>query len=218
MNCGQVCTCNERTYVHRTVYQAFLERYVDMAGKLRLGDPMQPGVEIGPKVSQAELEKVERMVERAREQGAEVVLGGRRPQGKPFDKGFWYEPTVLTGVRTDMEIMQQEIFGPVTPIMPFDEFEEGIALANDTRYGLTTYIFTKDLNRAMRAVRAVRSGEVYINKVGPEQLQGFHGGYGLSGLAGDDGKYGYEHYSRKKTVYLSYGDEPAGNLMPYPDA
>jgi lactaldehyde dehydrogenase/glycolaldehyde dehydrogenase len=217
-NCGQVCTCNERTYVHRKVYDEFLERYVAVAGGLRLGDPMKPGVELGPKVNSAELEKIEAMVARAKEQGAEVVLGGRRPQGGAFKKGYWYEPTVLTGVRNDMDIMQQEIFGPITPIMPFDSFEEAISLANDSKYGLTTYLFTNDLRRAMRAVRMVKSGEVYINKIGPEQLQGFHAGYGLSGLGGDDGVHGYEHYSRKKTVYLGYGDEPAGNLMPYPDA
>ncbi|HWG85847.1 MAG TPA: aldehyde dehydrogenase [Deinococcales bacterium] len=218
MNCGQVCTCNERMYVHRKVYDQFLDRYLALVKQLRLGNPMNAGVEIGPKVNQAELEKIERMVARAQEQGAQVVLGGKRPSGEAFRRGFWYEPTVLTNVRNDMDIMQQEIFGPISPVMAFDSFEEAIALANDTKYGLTTYLFTADLKRAMRAVRAIRSGEVYINKTGPEQLQGFHGGYGLSGMGGDDGEHGLAHYSRKKTVYVAYGDEPAGNLMPYPDA
>ncbi len=217
MNCGQVCTCNERTYVHRRVFDQFLERYVAMAGKLRMGDPMQLGTELGPKINQIELEKIEHMVGHAQEQGAQLVMGGKRPEGEQFQKGFWYEPTVLTHVRNDMDIMQQEVFGPITPIMPFDDFEEAIALANDTRYGLTAYLFTKDIQRMMRAVQAVRFGEIYINKIGPEQLQGFHTGYGLSGQGGDDGAHGFDHYLRKKTVYVNYGDTPAANLMPYPN-
>jgi lactaldehyde dehydrogenase/glycolaldehyde dehydrogenase len=100
--------------------------------------------------------------------------------------------------------------------MPFDDVEEAFSLANDTKYGLSAYLFTNDFKRIMRAVDAVRFGEVYVNKIGPEQLQGFHTGYGLSGQGGDDGVHGLAHYSRKKTVYLNYGDEPAANLMPYP--
>lgn len=215
VNCGQVCTCNERTYVHRRVYDQFLDRYVTMARNLRIGDPMRTDIDLGPKVNQAEVEKIERMVARAQEQGAEVALGGRRPSGEQFQKGFWYEPTVLTNVRNDMDIMQQEIFGPITPLMPFDDFEEAIALANDTRYGLSTYLFTNDLKRMMRAVQAIRSGEVYLNKIGPEQFQGFHGGYGLSGMGGDDGPHGFAHYSRKKTIYVNYGDGDVSGLMPY---
>jgi lactaldehyde dehydrogenase/glycolaldehyde dehydrogenase len=215
VNCGQVCTCNERTYVHRKVYDQFLERYVDIASKLRLGDPMRTDIDLGPKVNQPEIEKLERMVARAREQGAEVVLGGTRPEGPEFEKGFWYAPTVLTNVRNDMDIMQQETFGPISPIMAFDDFEEAIALANDTVYGLTAYLFTNDLKRMMRAVQAVRSGEVYINKIGPEQFQGFHTGYGLSGMGGDDGHHGFDHYFRKKTVYVSYSDATPSGLMPY---
>ncbi|GIK36470.1 MAG: aldehyde dehydrogenase [Chloroflexota bacterium] len=216
MNCGQVCTCNERTYVHRRVFDQFLSRYKEMAGQLRMGDPMQPGTDLGPKVNQVELEKIERMVNKAKEQGAEVVMGGKRPEGEQFRKGYWYETTILTNVRNDMDIMQQEIFGPISPVMVFDDFEEAVALANDTKYGLTTYLFTNDIKRMMEAVRSVRSGEIYINKIMPEQLQGFHGGYGLSGLGGDDGKHGLAHYSRKKTVYLSYDDTLPGYLMPYP--
>jgi lactaldehyde dehydrogenase/glycolaldehyde dehydrogenase len=215
VNCGQVCTCNERTYVHRRVYDEFLQRYVDIASKLRLGNPLRMDIDIGPKVNQMELEKLERMVERAQEQGAQVVLGGQRPEGAEFQKGFWYAPTVLANVRNDMEIMQHEIFGPISPVMAFDDFEEAIALANDTKYGLSAYLFTNDLKRAMRAVQKVRFGEVYINKIGPEQFQGFHTGYGLSGLGGDDGHHGFDHYFRKKTVYVNYGDAAFDSLMPY---
>jgi lactaldehyde dehydrogenase/glycolaldehyde dehydrogenase len=211
MNCGQVCTCNERTYVHRKVFDEFLDRYVASARTLRMGDPMKSDTELGPKVNQIELEKIERMVAKAQSDGAEIVLGGHRPDGEQFRRGYWYEPTVLTNVRNEMDIMQQEIFGPITPIMPFDDFEEAVALANDTRYGLTAYIFTNDLKRAMRAMQSINFGEVYINKIGPEQLQGFHTGYRLSGQGGDDGTHGLDHYYRKRTVYVGYGDDsPAG--------
>ena len=205
-NCGQVCTSNERTYVHRSVYGEFVERFVEAASSLRMGDPSREDVQMGPKVNEPELTKVETLVKGAVEQGASVVLGGGRPVGKEFEKGYWFEPTVLTGTTNEMDIVQSEVFGPVLPIQPFDDFEKVIDLANDSQYGLTAYIFTSDLHRAMRAIEEINFGEVYINKIGPEQLQGFHTGYRLSGMGGDDGPYGYERYLRRKTVYLHYDE------------
>jgi lactaldehyde dehydrogenase/glycolaldehyde dehydrogenase len=208
-NCGQVCTCNERTYVHSRVYDEFVEKFVARARAVRIGDPMREDTQMGPKVNRPEVEKVQRYVDEAVEQGAEVVLGGGRPEGAEFDRGYWFAPTVLTNVRNDWDIVQHEVFGPVLPVQSFDDFEEAVALANDTRYGLTSYIYTRDFDTAMRAADALHSGEVYINKIGPEQLQGFHGGYGLSGLGGDDGPHGFERYHRRKTVYLKYDDDGA---------
>jgi lactaldehyde dehydrogenase / glycolaldehyde dehydrogenase len=205
-NCGQVCTCNERTYVQRGVYDEFVERFVEAASSLRLGDPTRDDVQMGPKINEPELTKVEAFVRDAVEQGAKVVLGGGHPEGKEFEKGYWFEPTVLTGTRNDMDIIQREVFGPVLPIQPFDDFEEVIELANDSAYGLSAYLFTSNLHKAMRAIDDINFGEVYINKIGPEQLQGFHTGYRLSGIGGDDGPYGYEKYLRRKTVYLHYED------------
>jgi lactaldehyde dehydrogenase/glycolaldehyde dehydrogenase len=216
LNCGQVCTCNERTYIHRRVFDAFVEKFVERARQLRMGNPMQAGIDIGPKVSLQELEKVEAMVERARIAGAEVVLGGKRPAGSEFQKGFWYEPTVLVNVHHDMEIMREEVFGPVSPLMPFDDFEEAITMANDTEYGLSAYLFTGDFKRIMHAVHRLRFGEIFINKIGPVQLQGFHTGWGLSGQGGENGTYGLDLYSRRKAIYLNYGRMPTNNLMPYP--
>ncbi len=209
-NCGQVCTCNERTYVQRGVFDRFVEGFVERARALRVGDPLRDETQMGPKINAPELEKVQAFVDDAVSRGAEVVLGGGRPEGEQFAKGYWMAPTVLTGVGNDWDIVQREVFGPVLPIQPFDDFEEGIALANDTRYGLTSYVHTTDLAKALRAVDQLHSGEVYVNKIGPEQFQGFHGGYGLSGMGGDDGEYGYERYQRRKTVYLRYDDLDAG--------
>ena len=203
-NCGQVCTCNERTYVQRGVYDEFVERFVEAASSLRMGDPTREDVQMGPKVNEPERDKVEALVRGAVEQGAEVVLGGGRPEGEEFERGYWFEPTVLTGTTNDMDIVQREVFGPVLPIQPFDDFDEAVGLANDSPYGLTAYVFTSDLHRAMRAIDDIDFGEIYVNKIGPEQLQGFHTGYRLSGMGGDDGPYGYERYLRRKTVYLHY--------------
>jgi lactaldehyde dehydrogenase/glycolaldehyde dehydrogenase len=203
-NCGQVCTANERTYVHRRVADKFLERFVAGASKLRIGDPLQPDTELGPKISKAELDKVTRMVELAREDGAEVLLGGGRPEGEAFDKGFWLAPTVLTGVTHDMDIMRDEVFGPVAAIMTYDDLDEAVALANDTKYGLSAYIYSNDLRATMQLVDRLTCGEIYVNNVGPEQVQGYHSGTGLSGYGGDDGPHGIERYRRRKSVYVTY--------------
>jgi lactaldehyde dehydrogenase/glycolaldehyde dehydrogenase len=205
-NCGQVCTCNERTYVQRGVYEEFVERFVEAAASLRMGEPTREDVQMGPKINEPELDKVEALVKGAVDQGAHVVLGGGRPEGEEFERGYWFEPTVLTGTTNDMDIVQSEVFGPVLPIQPFDNFDEVVNLANDSRYGLTAYVFTSNLHKAMRAIEDIDFGEIYVNKIGPEQLQGFHTGYRLSGMGGDDGPYGYERYLRRKTVYLHYDE------------
>ena len=215
MNCGQVCICNERTLVHRQVYDEFVERFVAFSRGLRLGDPMQTSTDLGPKVSLDELEKVERIVDEAVRSGAKVALGGGRPHDPPTSGGYWYSPTILTGVDPSMPIMQREIFGPVLPIMPFADFDEALRIANASRYGLSAYLYTQHMPTIMKAVRQVESGEIYVNRVGPESLQGFHVGYGDSGVGGDDGGHGLEAYLRKKTIYLNHGSASPVALMPY---
>src|SRR5215207_10158024 len=118
-NCGQVCTCNERTYVQRGVYDEFVERFVAQASELRLGDPKRDDVQLGPTGNRAELEKVDALGQGAVAAGASVVLGGGPPEGDEFDKGYWYAPTVLTGVSNESDIVQKEVFGPVLPVLPF---------------------------------------------------------------------------------------------------
>jgi len=215
MNCGQVCICNERTLVHRQVYDEFVERFVAFSRRLRLGDPMLTSTDLGPKVSLAELEKVERVVDGAVRAGAKVALGGGRPQDPPVAGGYWYAPTILTGMDPSMSIMHKEIFGPVLPIMPFGDFDEALRIANASRYGLSAYLYTQHMPTIMKAVRQVEFGELYVNRVGPESLQGFHLGYGDSGVGGDDGAHGQETYLRKKTVYLNHGGASPVALMPY---
>jgi lactaldehyde dehydrogenase/glycolaldehyde dehydrogenase len=204
VNCGQVCICNERTYIHRRIADQFLEQFLREVKQLKIGNPLDESTQLGPKVNREELEKVECYVESARKNGAEVVTGGKRSSGGEFSRGYWYEPTVITNVRQDMQIMQEEVFGPVIPIMEFGDFEEGLKLANDSAFGLAAYLFTNDMNRILRAVRDIECGELYINRGPGESIHGFHSGWKQSGVGGDDGKYGLDHYLRRKTVYIRY--------------
>lgn len=205
LNCGQICIANERTYVHRKVASQFLDKFVNRLKNVKVGNPLDEGTQLGPKVNEVELEKVARYVDEAKQAGATAVIGGKVfERSGNYQKGYWYEPTVLTNVRQDMDIMRNEIFGPVVPVMEFDDFEQGLAYANDSRYGLAGYLFTNDVNKIMRAVRDMEVGELYINRGAGESIHGYHTGWKQSGIGGDDGKWGLEHYLRRKTVYLKY--------------
>lgn len=204
LNCGQVCICNERTYVHQRVADEFIARLVHRVKQLRVGDPLAPDVQIGPKVTRGELTKVAQYVSRAIEEGAQAAVGGSVLQNGDYARGNWFEPTVLLNVRQDMEIMRDEVFGPVVPVMPFNDFDEAMSLANDSRYGLAAYLFTNDLNQLMRAVRDLECGELYVNRGPGESIHGFHTGWKQSGVGGDDGRHGLEHYLRRKTVYVKF--------------
>jgi lactaldehyde dehydrogenase/glycolaldehyde dehydrogenase len=202
-NCGQICICNERMYLHERIADQFLDRFATAVAKLKVGNPLEP-VDVGPKFSAAELGKVERMVAAAVKAGATVRVGGRRLQEGDFAAGYWYEPTILTGVDNRMPIMQQEIFGPVVPVMTVTDFDEGLRLANESAYGLSAYVFTKDLRRLMRLVRELRFGEIYVNRPGGDAVHAHHAGLRHSGIGGEDGKYGLDGYLQKKAIYVNY--------------
>ena len=205
-NAGQVCTCNEVTYVHTSVAAEFTRLVVEGFRSTVPGRPSPTGHVMGPLVAEREWIKVKEMVDAAVGQGATLEVGGGRPVGEEFAAGNWFAPTVLSGVTVEMDIAREEVFGPVLPIVEFATYEEAIAGANSSAYGLTAYVYTRDLGRAMRAVDDLEFGEVYLNKLGPEQVQGFHTGWKSSGLGGDDGAHGYAKYVRHKTTYLGYGD------------
>jgi lactaldehyde dehydrogenase/glycolaldehyde dehydrogenase len=215
MNCGQVCICNERMLVHTAVYDDFVTRFVAATRALSVGDPMLESTDIGPKASASELEKVERLTEAAIVAGATPLLRGGRPETPPVEGGHWLLPTVLGDVTPDMAIMRDEIFGPVVPVMRVSSFDEALQVANDSNYGLSAYLFTNDFSRIMQAVRDVRFGEIYINRIGPEALQGYHTGYRNSGPGGDDGIHGLDAYLRKKTVYANASGVSPVALMPW---
>lgn len=202
-NAGQICTSNERTLVHASIYDRFVEKLLSRVKTLKVGDPLAADTEMGPKVSAGELEKVDAMVQRARQQGARLLTGGERLHGEAYDRGHYYAPTVLDGVTGEMDIARQEVFGPVLSLFKVKDFEHALQLANASDYGLSAYVFTNNLQYLMRLSTDLDFGEIYVNREGGEAAQGFHHGYGDSGLGGEDGKYGLDAYSRHKTVYLN---------------
>jgi lactaldehyde dehydrogenase/glycolaldehyde dehydrogenase len=199
---GQACVAAERIYVQEGIARKFVESLVATVKGLKLGDPTDAATTMGPLVSKNALEKVQGMVDRAVKGGATVQCGGKRPGN--LAKGYYYEGTVLTNVRQDMEIMQKEIFGPVIPVMTFKTLDEAIALANDCEYGLASAIYTRDLRAAMRAANELEFGETYVNRPPFDQIQGFHAGWKKSGLGGDDGKHGVYEFLQTHLVTINY--------------
>ncbi|MCO4887877.1 aldehyde dehydrogenase A, NAD-linked [Cupriavidus phytorum] len=200
LNSGQVCNCAERVYVERSVVPAFTEKIVALMKAATFGDPLvDRTVTMGPLVSAAQLSKVAAAVETAKSQGAHVALGGRVADRAV---GHHYEPTVLVDCNHDMDIMRTETFGPVLPIQAVDSLDEAIRYANDSEYGLTSSIFTNDLNAAMHACRELKFGETYVNREHFEAMQGFHAGRRKSGIGGADGKHGLYEYMETQAIYM----------------
>jgi len=200
INTGQVCNCAERVYVARAIADQFVQRMVAAMNATRYGDPVaDPTVEMGPLINRAGLDSVQQKVQAAISQGANLATGGRVAD---LPGGFHFLPTVLTGCRADMAIMREEIFGPVLPIQVIDDLDEAIALANDCEYGLTSSVYTRNLNQAMHAIRGLNFGETYVNRENFEAMQGFHAGVRKSGIGGADGKHGLYEYTHTQTVYL----------------
>lgn len=201
INTGQVCNCAERVYVQEGIYDRFITALTTAMKQVKFGNPAeQTDIDMGPLITAAALERVEQKVAKAVSEGGKVVLGGKRAG----DKGFYFEPTVITGVRQEMEIMREEIFGPVLPVMTFKTLDEAVALANDCEYGLTSSIYTQNLNTAMIALRQLKFGETYINRENFEAMQGFHAGWRKSGIGGADGRHGLEEYLQTHVAYLQF--------------
>lgn len=205
INSGQVCNCAERVYVHEDIAEQFIEKMVAMMENTKFGNPLiESNLDMGPLVSKQQLEHVAGMVEKAVAEGAQVKTGGKVSSRT---LGFHYEPTLLVNCRQDMEIIQQEIFGPVLPLITFNNLDEVIELANDCEYGLTSSIFTQNLDVAMRACNELKFGETYINRENFEAMQGFHAGWRKSGIGGADGKHGLEEFLQTRMVYLQYNQQ-----------
>lgn len=203
-NAGQVCTSAERVLVHEDLLDAFTDRYVAAVEALTVGDPAG-AVDMGPLVSAEQLAKTQAAVELALEEGAEVVTGGGRPAGDAYARGYWHAPTVLRGVRPGMSVMTDETFGPVTPIAGIRSLDEALAVANDSRYGLSAYLFSRDYGTVMRSVAELEFGEIYVNRTLGESVHAHHAGFKESGLGGEDGKWGLLRYTQIKTAYHHHG-------------
>ena len=217
-NAGQACIAAERCYVQESVAEEFRQKVARLAGALRVGPGSRPGVDMGPLYSRGARDAVAKDVEAAVAQGAKVVTGGQVPSESPLDRGAFYLPTVLDEVTEENLVAREEVFGPVLPLLRFRDWDEAIARANSSRYGLSSYVFTRDLSLAEKAVHELRFGETYVNRVGPESPQGYHSGFRQSGLGGEGSAWGYRDYLQLKTVYVDW-KEPhrASYFLPYSD-
>jgi phenylacetaldehyde dehydrogenase len=194
---GQICTAPTRAIVHRSVYDQVVEGLAKMATVLKVGDPLEKDTVIGPLITEAHRSRVEGYIQSGREEGGDVVVGGGRPGH--LEKGWYLEPTLIANCRPGMRAVQEEIFGPVIVAVPFDDEDEGIAIANGTEFGLYDYVFSKDTSRAMRVSRRMRAGNVGINTVQRNQETPF-GGTKHSGIGRDGGSFGLHAYTELQSV------------------
>lgn len=204
---GQICISVNRIYVQRGVYDEFVARFTEAARRLRVtADGIaEPDADMGPLINAEGLQTVREHVEDAVKRGAQVLTGGAAPEGPQYARGYFYLPTVLVDVRREMRVMREETFGPVAPIARFDTLEEGIAMANDSPYGLAAYVYTRDLDRAFYAAKHLQAGGVGININDITDIRGPFGGMKQSGIGRELGQPGLESYLEVKHVRLRYG-------------
>jgi acyl-CoA reductase-like NAD-dependent aldehyde dehydrogenase len=212
LNAGQVCTSAERFYVAREVYDDFLAEFVDYASSLRVGDPLEESTDIGPMVSAPQRAKVEAQVEGAVAAGAALLVGGDHAG---FERGHFYSPAVVTGAPDSTELLREETFGPVAPIVPVDSLDEAIRLANGTRFGLGANVYTRDLETAVRCMREIRAGTVWINDPLTDNDAGPFGGMKQSGFGRELGQEGLEAFQETKHVHMETKIAPKEWWYPY---
>ena len=202
-NCGQICTCNERMYIHKDVYDEFVAKLIERTKQIKVGNPMCADTTMGPKVNKAEVEKITEMVNKSKAEGGKVLLD-MTPDTLPTAEGNWLYPLIMEVYDNKNTLIQEETFGPILPVMKVESFDQALEYSNDCVYGLSAYLFTNNAKNIMRAVNELEFGEVYTNRQNGELINAFHNGYKLSGTGGEDGKYGVEGYLQKKTVYMNY--------------
>ncbi len=202
LNSGQVCTSTERVYVHESLAPAFIERIVAYTRSLQIGSGMDPKTDIGPMVGDSYRAKVEAHVEDARGRGAQVLTGGRRPP--QLARGFFYEPTVLTGVDHSMRIMREETFGPTIPIMTYRGFDEAIRLANDSPFGLGANLYTHDARKVKQFYEEVQAGTLWVNDPLTDNDAGPFGGMKMSGLGRELGEEGLDEFRETKHLHWDF--------------
>ena len=203
LNTGQACICPNRIFVHKNILLEFVATLTSRIEKMRVGNGADEGVAIGPLVDEKAISKIENQVADARSKGADVLCGGERLTGSTFGSGYFYSPTVLAGVNDSMLIYREETFGPVAAVVPFDDNDDVIAMANDTHYGLAAYVYTKDLARAFRTVEQLNFGIVGVNDINPTSAAAPFGGMQESGLGREGAREGPQQYLETKPAGFS---------------
>jgi acyl-CoA reductase-like NAD-dependent aldehyde dehydrogenase len=196
-----------RLVVHRSIHDEVVKRLVERANAIRLGDPQDMATQMGPLVSEKQRALTERYVRIGLDEGATLAAGGARPAGNAFAKGYFYRPTIFTNVTNEMRIAQEEIFGPVVCVIPFETEEEAIALANGTKFGLATSIWTRDLARAHRVAHQLQSGITWINDHHRIDPCSPWGGFKMSGLGRENGLVAYEEYTQIQNIIVNLADD-----------
>src|SRR5215475_1386903 len=210
-NQGQVCCAGSRLFVEESVKDEFVGKLSEKAGKIAVGDPMDKNTQMGPQVSEEQLNRIKGYVDIAREEGATVLTGGAPPQLDPqFQNGYFFQPTIFSDVDNKMRVAQEEIFGPVSSIITFKDDDELIQKANDTIYGLSAGIWTRDITRAHRFARAVKAGVVWINTYNMMNAASPFGGYKQSGYGREMGRHALELYTQVKSVWVDLSGKPIG--------
>ena len=209
-NKGEVCTCPSRALIQESIYDKFMERCLERIAAIKQGDPLDRETMIGPQVSAAQLEKIESYVKIGVDEGAELLIGGHRPElTGGLDGGYYFEPTVLKG-HNKMRVFQEEIFGPVLAVTTFKDEAEALEIANDTLYGLGAGVWTRDGSRAFRMGRAIKAGRVWTNCYHHYPAHAAFGGYKSSGVGRENHRMMLDHYSQTKCLLVSYDPNPMG--------
>jgi aldehyde dehydrogenase (NAD+) len=203
---GQRCTATSRIFVQEKIFPSFKKKFAERAASIKIGDGLKEGVEMGPVINEIQLKRIHEYVEIGKKEGAKLELGGRIAKGEGLEKGFFYEPTFFTNVDPKMRIAQEEIFGPVTCLIPFKKFEEAVCMVNDVPYGLSSSLYSQNVNWAMKAIRDIEAGITYINgpTIGAEVHLPFGGVKNTGNGHREGGVTAIDIFSEWKTVFIDF--------------